>query len=45
MDVNPQSEICVPHKLGKIRIKVLKLPKGVSHKNIIQNQNQKVRNS
>lgn len=35
MDVNTNSDICVPHKNGKIRIKVLKLPLGVNFKNII----------
>jgi hypothetical protein len=36
MDINPYQEICVPHNKGKIRIKVLKLPKNVSIKNVVQ---------
>lgn len=32
LDVNPSQDICVPHKQGKIRIKVLKLPRGVHEK-------------
>ena len=32
MDVNPDSDISVPHKNGSIRVKVLKLPRGIKPK-------------
>ncbi len=36
-DINPSQDICVPHKAGKIRIKVLKLPRLVKPK-VIQSE-------
>lgn len=34
VDVPPQNDVCVPHNKGKIRIKALRLPKGVSNKKV-----------
>lgn len=35
MDVDPKVDIAVPHNKGKIRIKILRLPKGINTKRVV----------
>jgi hypothetical protein len=34
MDIDPSLDIAVPHNKGKIRIKILRLPKGIQTKKL-----------
>ena len=36
LDVDPHHDIAVPHSKGKIRIKALRLPKGINRKKVPQ---------
>jgi len=36
LDVDPRQDIAVPHNKGKIKIKVLRLPRGIAKKKVPQ---------